>query len=64
MVVFSWFSYMRKMKFDYHCLLILVEYHRVLNLASKGSNGSVSGKVAPYGISHAMKVISMTSQLK
>jgi hypothetical protein len=35
----------------YHCLFISLEYQSVLNFTASGSKGSMSGKVAPSGIS-------------
>jgi hypothetical protein len=49
---------------DCHCLFISLEYHSVQNFVARGLKGSMSGKVAPSGISHAMNVIRMRSQLK
>jgi hypothetical protein len=52
------------MTLDYHCLFMSLEYHSVQNFAASGSKGSISEKVAPSGSSQAMKVISMSNQLK
>jgi hypothetical protein len=41
-----------------------LEYHNVLNFMTKGSKGSMSGKVAPPDISQEMKEIRINIQLK
>jgi hypothetical protein len=52
------------MELYFHCLFMSLDYHNVLNFMANGSKGSMSGKVAPSGISHAMNAIKMRSQLK
>jgi hypothetical protein len=52
------------MKFDCHFLFMSLEYHNMLNFVAKGSKGFRSGKVAPFGSSHATKAISIKSHVK
>jgi hypothetical protein len=49
------------MTFDCHCLFISFDYHSVLKFTANGSKGSMSGKFAPFGNSHATKAISIKS---
>jgi hypothetical protein len=52
------------MTLDFHCLFMSFEYNNVMNFATSGSKGSMSGKVVPYSRSHATKDLSIKSQLK
>jgi hypothetical protein len=52
------------MTFNCHCLFISSEYHSVLKFVANGSKGLMSRKVEPSDSSHAMKAISIKSQLK
>jgi hypothetical protein len=46
---------MSKTALDCHFFAISLEYHKVVNLPASGSDGSISGKVAPSDISQATK---------
>jgi hypothetical protein len=54
----------RNTTFDCHYLFIYVEYHGVENFAASGSNGYMSGKVAPSDISQETNAMRTMSQLK
>jgi hypothetical protein len=41
-----------------------LKYQRVVNFVARGSDGSISRKVAPSGISQEMKEMRISSQLK
>jgi hypothetical protein len=41
-----------------------LEYHNVLNFVTSGSNGSMSRKVIPSGISQEIKALRIKSHLK
>jgi hypothetical protein len=53
-----------KTTFDCHYFAISLEYHKVVNFAANGSDGSTSEKIILSGISQATKATRINNQLK
>jgi hypothetical protein len=50
--------------FDFHCFDMSLVHHKVENLATNESDGSISRKVAPSGIFQETNAINTRNQLK